>query len=69
MADSPYVFPSTNSVKLGDYVTIGHPGMTLRDWFAGQALAHQYTQHDGDSKMAAAWAYAIADAMIAERAK
>lgn len=21
-----------------DY-TIGHPGMTLRDWFAGQALA------------------------------
>lgn len=42
-------------------------GMSLRDWFAGQALANQYAQHEGDPNKVAEWAYHIADAMIAAR--
>ena len=47
-------------------------GMSLRDWFAGQALAgmiranHRLTFAPPDD---ATWAYKIADAMLAERAK
>lgn len=41
----------------------GHPGMSLRDWFAGQALAQ--TPRDGQPSERAAWAYALADAMLA----
>jgi hypothetical protein len=54
------------------------PGMTLRDWFAGQALAcvplrdwSAAAQH-GDLNVINSWAicaYAAADAMLAERAK
>lgn len=46
-------------------------GMTLRDWFAGQALANSRT-FPGDWTAIcsiADWAYQIADAMLAERAK
>jgi len=47
-------------------------GMTLRDWFAGMALTHPYAQ-GGDTHFkadkAAAWAYELADAMLAERDK
>ena len=46
-------------------------GMTLRDWFAGQALACVYRRFEcGSDPMTedlAFQAYAIADAMIAER--
>jgi len=45
-------------------------GMTLRDWFAGQALhvlLSEGTKPAG--KIAAAYAYEYADAMIAERSK
>lgn len=42
-------------------------GMTLRDWFAGQALANRYTQEARDDKKVAQWAYQIADAMLAAR--
>jgi hypothetical protein len=42
------------------------PGMTLRDWFAGQALA-SFVPDTAQNKAEAA--YAIADAMLAERAK
>jgi len=38
--------------------------MTLRDWFAGQAISQSLLNEDG-----AKYAYAIADAMLAERAK
>ena len=49
-----------------------HPsGMTLRDWFAGQALAMVMRRFDHDCDPApddiAMQAYFIADAMIAER--
>jgi len=46
--------------------------MTLRDWFAGQALAGLLASHSGeielpDDDRAAKWAFAFADAMIAKR--
>ena len=51
-------------------VTNGHDtGMSLRDWFAGQALA--WAGHDGwlirDPENMAKRAYRMADAMIAAR--
>lgn len=47
------------------------PGMSLRDWFAGQALAGWIanTQSDHRPAVVAHYCYAIADAMLAERAK
>jgi hypothetical protein len=45
-------------------------GMTLRDWFAGQALAGRMPHDQGYSAAQLAdGAYAMADAMIAERGK
>lgn len=45
-------------------------GMTLRDWFAGQALAGQEIQYfEFSPEIVAAGAYALADAMLAEREK
>lgn len=45
------------------------PGMTLRDYFAAQALAGLYTQERTitEHKWAAREAYAAADAMLAAR--
>jgi hypothetical protein len=48
------------------------PGMSLRDWFAGQALvglAACPTTKDDTANWFASASYAIADAMLAERAK
>ena len=48
------------------------PGMTLRDWFAGQVLAESSIINGDNPEHAAKTAhraYAIADAMIAERKK
>lgn len=49
-----------------------HSGMTLRDWFAGQAMAGMNAADrrwdNGKFDMAIA-AYAQADAMLAERSK
>ena len=57
----------------------GHNGMTLRDWFAGQALQqfvgerdHQVWAHqrfDEARQTIAKAAYSIADAMLAARSK
>ena len=40
--------------------------MTLRDWFAGQAMANKFT-HDTTPYLVAKWAYCIADAMMKAR--
>ena len=48
--------------------TIVYHGMTLRDWFAGQALTGLYERSLSDSHMAHR-AYRMADAMLAERSK
>ena len=48
------------------------PGMTLRDWFAGQALkalSALVTTRGGTSEALSKTAYGIADAMLAERLK
>jgi len=42
-------------------------GMTLRDWFAGMAITG-LSRTDSPSKETQ-WAYELADAMIAERAR
>ena len=53
-------------------------GMTLRDWIAGQALPWALGLHYGNdcgttgeenARLAAQYAYKIADAMLAERQK
>ena len=50
-------------------------GMTLRDWFAGQALAywikHQMENdcYQKNEPLAERWAYDTADKMLAEREK
>ena len=49
----------------------GHPGMTLRDWFAGQVMVALSTDIPFDMHTAvdrAKWAYMQADAMLAARA-
>jgi hypothetical protein len=46
----------------------GWPGMTLRDWFAGQALAGISAQYGtGDAAMIAVECYEHADAMLKAR--
>jgi len=68
-------FPSSNKVRLGDYETNGHPGMSLRDYFAAHALQGLIVRKLDDlsvvinGDMYANVAYSLADAMIAEREK
>jgi len=46
------------------------PGMTLRDWFAGQALSGMPADELARSPNGyAKYSYELADAMIAERSK
>lgn len=47
------------------------PGMTLRDWFAGQALVGliAHPKNEGHASELSLVAYAIADAMLKERSK
>jgi len=42
------------------------PGMSLRDWFAGMAIARF---ESGNDEECAQWCYELADAMIAARSK
>ena len=61
----------------GDHVHGGYPGMSLRDWFAGQAISggaymlgiSGADQESADRRTLVATAYAIADDMLAERSK
>ncbi len=49
-----------------------HCGMTLRDWFAGQAMQGMSANgdfSDSDYAEVAKWSYEQADAMLAERKK
>lgn len=50
---------------------VQYNGMTLRDWFAGQALAGMLSDHEVDvnANTFASISYDLADAMLAERAK
>lgn len=71
MPNEPQAFPAAwgNHEQGGDYIE----GMSLRDWFAGQALSgiaalggDGFSLSPSDS---ASWAYQCADAMISERNK
>jgi hypothetical protein len=77
--DGGPAFPTHGFVQIGDNaVPTADGGMSLRDWFAGQALAGMltyYNEHRGDyhtnatCDVAAKDAYAWADAMLAARAE
>lgn len=61
------MFPGTPDER---QVSCANYGMTLRDWFAGQALAGKCGYESNDMVTAADLAeeaYAVADAMIRER--
>jgi len=66
------LFAKTLPLPIGNYAR--HPelpltepmGMTLRDYFAGQALAGNISG-ECNEKLEAGWAYMIADAMMKER--
>lgn len=67
--DDVPLFSVTDIDDYGEPIVI--PGMTLRDWFAGQALA--FLAHPArvgvsfDAEGDAEFAYAIADAMLKAR--
>lgn len=77
----PENIPAFPSVCLGDPShPMSAPGMTLRDWFAGQAITaivavtsagqHQPIMHEGEIHIRTAMArdaYELADAMLAAR--
>lgn len=48
-----------------------HPGMSLRDWFAGQAMGAYcaHTKLDTSKQNVAEWCYGMADALLAARKK
>lgn len=75
--DNPPAFPSVETHPSFD-IPMHHFGMTLRDWFAGQALGRLVGNDDTVARASwtanpeenlAAWSYRIADAMLAERSK
>ena len=59
---NPPAFP------MGDPTNGGYDGMTLRDWFAGQALAGLLAHASGEDPFKSpAMAFTLADAMLAAR--
>lgn len=66
MNDGGAAFPSERTIHAVD----NRPGMTLRDWFAGQALLGLLSNPNvGEAQQAALAAYIMADKMMAERGK
>lgn len=71
--ENPPAFPMIGTNAHSDQY-IEHPGMSLRDWFAGQALAGMLAYHgsygcgNGPGNNVAR-AYEHADAMLVERLK
>lgn len=66
--DNPAAFP-VNAANLGSAGAYpAEPGMSLRDWFAGQALIGLITADDEITYQSAAeYAYAHADALLLAR--
>lgn len=74
MSENPTAFPC-KWLDPEDFETVTERGMSLRDWFAGQAFPGVFGALVDDPKtptnqiapLAAKAAYHIADAMLAER--
>lgn len=66
--DGGPAFPGTTSAPnaSGVMYPAHHQGMTLRDWFAGQAMSG-LGGDNGSPDVDAEWAYRVADAMLAAR--
>lgn len=66
--ENPSAFPVPNDANVN-----GQEGMTLRDWFAGQALSGMLSDgemtENGGALFLPDLAYAFADKMLAARAK
>ena len=66
--ETDYAYPLTVKYEAGTWTW---PGMTLRDWFAGQALAGELagwrSSTEGHEFNIARRAYAAADAMLEAR--
>ena len=60
--DGGFAFPVPNDAN-----TNGQEGMTLRDWFAGQALAGLIAQCNMPDEVYARMAYTLADTMLQQR--
>ncbi len=70
--DGGPAFPVPDTYHPNGQVQYGSSGMSLRDWFAGQALCGIMASGKGTSNVevwGAPHAYALADAMLAERAR
>jgi hypothetical protein len=73
--NNPPAFPSSNEVKVGNCISSGHMGMTLRDYFAAKAmqgLMHNYhpcdfLEHNGWLEDISMASYQLADAMLKAR--
>ena len=64
MTDNPQAFPCLDSSDGG--LSMRDPGMTLRDYFAGQALVLDFGSGVTPAEQAR-HAYNVADAMLAAR--
>jgi hypothetical protein len=70
--ENPAAFPAVGEVYGMKGDTRWAPGMSLRDYFAGQALAGMLACTDTEDATpdgAAKWAYRYADAMLTARTK
>jgi hypothetical protein len=70
--NNPPAFPSSNEVKVGNCISSGHMGMTLRDYFAAKAMqaliiANGPAPQGGWPTYAERTAYLVADAMLKAR--
>ena len=65
--NNPPAFPSKTEIRKGVVVVQDNAGMTLRDYFAGQALLTMRMREFGSPEAMANNAYCIADAMLKER--
>ena len=69
--ENPNAFPRPYSYDETEaFHYLAHPGMSLRDWFAGQALIGLLSRASGeDPHKAPGLAFKLADDMLAERDK
>jgi len=69
--DGGPAFPIPDTLHANGQVQYGANGMSLRDWFAGQALANYALQYQEKltGEDIASQCYSLADAMLAAREK